>query len=321
MRGDGGSADAEMAVGVRVARHAASARARRVRGIAVAALLAGSVGPALAVEVPPAMEDKSRYTLADPTPDRLLRDLSTDRPDMTESPFTVDAGRVQTETNLFGYARSRPEADGTVTSVYEFATTNIRVGLTHDTEIDVIWQPYGIVRARPRDPLAATRQAGVGSVDLRAKINLWGNDTFAAPGATALALLPFVTLPTDRGNGIGASAVEAGLIVPFAVKLSDRVGLGLNAGMHARKDDPTAGYHVEWLASASLSYEWTERFGSYVEVATRLGTRDPRGDVVLVGLGLAYKVNRNLQLDAGVNLGVTPAASRINPFVGVSARF
>lgn len=287
----------------------------------MAALLAGSVGPALAAEPPATMEDKSQYTLVDPTPDRLLRDLSTDRPDMTESPFTVDAGRIQTETNLFGYARSHPEADGTVTSASEFATTNIRVGLTHDTEIDVIWQPYGIVRARPRDPLAATRQAGVGSVDLRAKINLWGNDTFAAPGATALALLPFVTLPTDRGNGIGASAVEAGLIVPFAVKLSDRVGLGLNAGMHARKDDPTAGYHVEWLASASLSYEWTERFGSYVEVATRLGTRDPRGDVVLVGLGLAYKVNRNLQLDAGVNLGVTPAASRINPFVGVSARF
>jgi len=286
----------------------------------VAALVAGSVGPALAAEPPGAMQDKTRYTLADPTPDHLLRDLSTDRPDMTESPFTVDAGRVQTETNLFGYARSYPEADGTVVSASEFATTNIRIGLTHDTEIDVIWQPYGIVRAQ-RDPVAATRQAGVGSVDLRAKINLWGNDTFAAPGATALALLLFVTLPTDRGNGIGAAAVEAGLIVPFAVKFSDRVGLGLNAGMHVRKDDPTVGYHVEWLASASLSYEWSERFGSYVEVATRLGTRDPRGDVVLVGLGLAYKVTRNLQLDAGVNLGVTPAASRVNPFVGVSARF
>jgi hypothetical protein len=46
--------------------------------------------------------------LFNPTPDRLLRDLTTDRPDVTESPFTVDAGRIQAETNLFGYARSRP---------------------------------------------------------------------------------------------------------------------------------------------------------------------------------------------------------------------
>lgn len=293
----------------------------RARGIAGAVLLAGPIGPALATEASSPQDDKSFYTLANPTPDRLLRDLTTDRPDMTESPFTVDAGRVQTETNLFGYARSHPEADGTVTSAFEFATTNIRIGLTHDSELNVIWQPYGVVRAQPRDPLAATRSAGVGSVDLRAKINLWGNDTFAAPGATALALLPFVTIPTDRGNGIGASAVEAGLIVPFAVKLNDRFGLGLNAGLHALKSNSVAGYHVEWLGSASLSYEWTNRLGSYLEVATRLGTGDPRGDVVLVGVGLAYKVHKNLQLDGGVNIGVTPAADRINPFVGVSARF
>jgi len=39
-----------------------------------------------------------------------------------------------------------------------------------------------------------------------------------------------------------------------------------------------------------------------LEVATRLGTGDPRGDVVLGGVGLAYKVHRNLQLDGGVNI-------------------
>src|SRR5690606_6853586 len=75
----------------------------RARGIAGAVLLAGPIGPALATEASSPQDDKSFYTLANPTPDRLLRDLTTDRPDMTESPFTVDAGRVQTETNLFGY--------------------------------------------------------------------------------------------------------------------------------------------------------------------------------------------------------------------------
>lgn len=304
-------------------RVAGGGRAQPGQIVAAAALaLIGATAAAAADGArPPAPQDKSRYTLADPTPDRLLRDLTTDRPDMTESPFTVDAGHVQVETNLFGYIRSRPEADGTITSADEFATANIRIGLTHDSEINVVLQPYGTVRTRPLAPLAATRRSGVGSVDLRAKINVWGNDTFNAAGSTALALLPFVTIPTDRGNGLGAAYVEAGLIVPFAVRLSDRLGLGLNGGVHALKRGPASGYHVEWLGSASLSYEWTPRFGSYVEVAARLNTGDPRGDAVLIGAGLTYKVHRNLQLDAGINFGATPAADRINPFVGLSVRF
>jgi hypothetical protein len=47
-------------------------------------------------------QDRSRYTLFNPTPDHLLRDLTTDRPYISESPFTVDAGHIQIESNLFG---------------------------------------------------------------------------------------------------------------------------------------------------------------------------------------------------------------------------
>ena len=93
-------------------------------------------------------QNKSQYTLFNPTPDRLLRDLTTDRPDITESPFTVDAGRFQVETNLFGYTRSRPDADGTITDSYDFLITNLRIGLTYNAEVNVVFQPYGIVRTR-----------------------------------------------------------------------------------------------------------------------------------------------------------------------------
>jgi len=91
-------------------------------------------------------QDKSQYPLLNPTPDRLLRDLTTDRPDITESPFTLDAGRVQVETNLFGYTRSRRDVEGTVTDSYDFLITNVRIGLTYRSEITVAFQPYGIVR-------------------------------------------------------------------------------------------------------------------------------------------------------------------------------
>jgi hypothetical protein len=268
-----------------------------------------------------AADDKSQYWLLDPTPDRLLREMTSDRPDITESPFTVDAGRVQMETTLFGYARSRPEPDGSFTDTYELGTTNVRIGVTSNSEVGIVWQPYGVVRTHRVAPLSDFTQSGIGGLELRAKVNLWGNDTFEKPGATAMALLPFVMLPTDRHNGISPEFVESGLIVPLALKLTNKLELDLSGGIAWVRADASTRYHEEYLASAVLSYEWSERLGTYYEIAARLHTLDPRGDVVIVATGVTYKLRKDLQLDAGVNVGITPAADRVNPFIGVSKRF
>src|SRR5258707_15821817 len=47
--------------------------------------------------VRPPPVDKSGYTLFNPTPREYMRAFTTDRPDLTESPFTVDAGHFQLE--------------------------------------------------------------------------------------------------------------------------------------------------------------------------------------------------------------------------------
>jgi len=44
---------------------------------------------------------KSRYTLFNPTPRELVREMNTDRPDKTESPYTPDAGHFQIEAAAF----------------------------------------------------------------------------------------------------------------------------------------------------------------------------------------------------------------------------
>ena len=41
--------------------------------------------------------DKSAYSFFNRTPETQLRELVTDRPDLTESPYTVDAGWWQLE--------------------------------------------------------------------------------------------------------------------------------------------------------------------------------------------------------------------------------
>lgn len=282
--------------------------------MASAAVLMGTLSSAAA-------EDKSQYSLFNPTPERQMREMTTDRPDMTESPFTVDAGHIQIESNLFAYARSRPDMDGAISDTYEFATTNVRIGLTNNTEVNIVWQPYGITSTRLRSPLTTSRDTGMGGIDLRGKINLWGNDSFDTMGS-ALALLPYISLPTDRKNGISPEHVEGGLIVPLTLKLSDKFDLGLNAGASWIRNDDKAGYHTEYLASAALAYAWTDKLGTYYEVAANFHGDDPRGsDVVVLGTGITYAVTDNLQLDAGMNFGVTAASDRFNPFIGISQRF
>lgn len=284
-----------------------------MRGLTFGIALLATAGAATA-------QDKSRYTLFNPTPERLMREMTTDRPDTTESPFTVDAGHVQYESTLFGYTRSRPDENGAVSDTYEFANTNIRFGLTNNVEFNIVWQPYGVVRTR-QDPTTTVRQSGGGGLDLRAKVNLWGNDTFDKAG-WALALLPYVSLPTDRHNGISPEYAESGLIVPVAFKLSEKLGLAVNTGARWTRSDASSSYHAEYLASASLSYEWTDKFGTYGEVAGVFNVDDPRGsEVIVLGGGFTYAITKNLQFDAGINLGLTSASDRINPFVGLSQRF
>jgi Putative MetA-pathway of phenol degradation len=282
-------------------------------------VLLAALGEAKAKETESA--DKSQYWLFNPAPAHLMRPFTTDRPHFTENPFSIDAGHVQIETGMFGYALSRPDLEGTITEDFGIAETNFRIGVTNYAEIDLILLPYGVVNTRPFDQSAAFRNSGIGGAQVRAKINLWGNDTYGEPGSTAFALLPFVSLPTDRTNGVSPTHVEDGLVGFFSVKLSDIFELELNDGVLYLRDDGASRHHAEFLTTANFEAEWTETFGTYCEIVAQLGRNDPLGDIVFFGTGAVYRLSENVQLDAGVHFGVTPAAPRINPFVGISARF
>lgn len=263
--------------------------------------------------------DKSSYTLFNPTPEHLMRDMTTDRPDITETPFTIDAGHLQIESDLFGYGLSRRDRYGVTSRGYHIATANFRLGLTNWSELSVVVNPYEQVKSSGGG--TRSRLSGMGAVDVRMKFNLWGNDSFEKPGDTAFAVLPFVTLPTDRDNGIGPSKIEGGAIAMFGLQLTDKFSFGMNNSFHIVRNDDGRGTHTESLNTAMLSYEWNDRVSTYYEVVARFNTRDERGDPVQLAAGFTYMLRKNLQLDGGILFGVTPAADRIAPFIGMSARF
>ncbi|WP_375404006.1 transporter [uncultured Sphingomonas sp.] len=243
------------------------------------------------------------------------REMSTDRPDKTESPYTVDAGRFQIELDAATYTRDR--SGGVRAETVSVAPVNLKLGLDRTTDLHVIVEPY--LRRTVTDRRLGTRETaeGLGDVTVRVKRNLWGDDD----GRTAFAIMPFVTLPTSKG-GLGAGKVEFGVVAPLAIALSDRIGLGLMTELDVIEDDATeagggSGYRASFVNSATFGFALTERLGMYTELFTERGE-----DWVVTGdVGFTYAVSDYTQLDAGANLGVTRAADDLAVFVGLSRRF
>lgn len=264
--------------------------------------------------------DKSQYTLFNPTPTKCMREFEPDHPDQTSNPFTIDAGHFEPETTLFGYFHSAPDADRTIRDGFELLSTDFRLGVTNNFEVGLDVSPVDIIGWHYAGPTQDKWKWGPDSLGLETKYNIYGNDTFGKPGSTSLAILTDLDVPTVR-NGIGEENVEGSIALPFAIKLSEKSDLELMTRYDIIHNDEGSGYHVEFFNSGSYSYDWTEKFSTYFEVATRFNADDPPGPMVNIGVGAAYQPNENTQIDCGVNIGLTEATDPVNPFFGVVRRF
>ncbi len=243
----------------------------------------------------------SAYDLFNPVPEAEMRDLAADRPDTTESPVTVDAGHIQIEASLFDWRREGRD------DTYTAMATNFKIGLTDCTDLQFVFDSY--VWENNAGP--AGDSEGFGDVTVRYKWNLWGNDG----GSTAFALFPFVKVPT--GTAMSNDEWEGGLIIPFSMDLREGLGLGLMAELDYVADD-AGGHNFEFVHSAVLGFDLTEKWGCFAEYVGVLG--EDRYEAYLAG-GLTYSLNANLMLDCGVQAGLNDDAEDVGAFTGFTVRF
>src|SRR5437660_12800023 len=81
--------------------------------------------------------DKSSYTIFNPVPGELMRELTPDRPDKTESPYTVDAGHFQLEMDFANFTLD--ESDGVRTRAWNVAPFNVKIGLLNNVDLHFIF--------------------------------------------------------------------------------------------------------------------------------------------------------------------------------------
>jgi hypothetical protein len=256
-----------------------------------------------------------------PVPAHALRELSTDRPDRTESPYTVDRGHVQVEIDAVAWTKddSRFEVE---TRALSLATMNLKFGLFARSDLQLVlgtWSEEKVVYrgiypdcvgCRPGD----TRDSGIGDLAIRWKQNLFGNDG----GPVAMALMPFVQAPLQDFD---ADLIEGGLIVPVAIEGPAGFGFGVMGEIDLRRQDGTGGDHqVEFIASGTASHAIAGGLGGYLEIysLTRADAGLPWTGTFDVGL--TYGVGENFQLDTGANFGLSRESEDVAIFVGFSAR-
>jgi hypothetical protein len=264
------------------------------------------------ISAPVPATDKWQYQLFNPTPRSLMRPMSTDRPDKTESAYTVDAGHFQIEATLVQFGMDTWNADGESVFGINAGNVNIKVGLTNNADFQAVVE--NVLHERVRTDGSTTRKSGFGDIQTRLKVNLWGNDG----GTTALAVMPYINWPANT-NGFGNKKVEGGIIVPLAVELPWGVGMGVMTEVDFVVRD-RSDYGLDFVNSITFSRDIVGNLAGYAECHTLLPDTgmDP---IVTLDVGLCYAFTEDLLFDAGINFGVTEAADDFNPFAGFSMRF
>jgi hypothetical protein len=272
-----------------------------VRAAAVSAFWIGRAAAAEhAPEAQPSLagaDAQGSYNLLHPTPRERMREMSTDRPDTTESPISVDAGHFQVEMDAVSVARDEGVTDLALGSL------NLKLGLTSFSDLQVVVEPYHRVET----------ESGFGDLTLRNKYNVWGNDG----GPTAFGLMPFVTLPT-ASEGFGSDHVEGGLIAPLGIEGPLGWGFGTMAEVDAVwRGDAYAG---ELVLTGTAGHDIWQALGGFIELASTLPL-DGEAAALGANSGLTLGLSDDIVLDAGVRVGLNDAAEDFSSFLGGSARY
>lgn len=252
---------------------------------------------------------QKKFSLFNPVPRSQMREMETDRPDVTESPYTVDAGHFQMETDLVRTIREQSET--TQTNTFLINQMNVKIGITGSTAVQIGFQTYGRQSEKELDTDEKEITDGHGDLTLRIKQNLIGNDS----GNFALALLPYVKFPTSKYEG---SRFEGGVIVPMQYQLPGEWHLGFQVEVDRLKDQDEQAMHTEFLQTLTISHAIIKGLDG---IAETYYTYDFKAHQFsnYINAAIQMDVAKDFKLDAGLNLGIQHTAAK-HFFVGASVR-
>lgn len=236
-----------------------------------------------------------------------LEKIDTDRPDQTESAFTIPVKWVQAEIG-FQYASERYNKLSPREQYFIYPTLLTKYGLTKHFELRLITEYSGTRYLNSNGKHEVEK--GFNSVQLGGKLNLL-EEKGGRPKTSLIAHYDFGRLRTPYRY------TTDGLNFRFTMQhtISPLISLGYNLGMQweAFGQEPACVY--TFAPGFNISEKWyayAELFGSIWK------NYHPENSV---DAGIAYYVNNNLKIDASAGLGLSKNAQDLYIGMGASFRF
>jgi hypothetical protein len=239
--------------------------------------------------------------------------ICADRPGLSTPTCTVPAGMIQVETTIADWIKDR--SGGVRTEELTVGETAFKYGVTDRLHIELSLVPY--TRVRTRDGDERETLSGFGDMGIAAKYKVTGDD---AP--VQLALYPFVKIPTAK-RPVGNGEIEGGILIPIGYAIpGSNLSLVLGPELALVADEDGSGHHLAMAQVVGIGFPLAPRLSASAEI---LGSWDwdPAGTVrqYTAGMSAAYLLSNDVQIDAGVNLGLNRATSDVEIYSGVAFRF
>jgi hypothetical protein len=260
--------------------------------------------------------NKSQYTLFNPTPVDLRRPYNTDRPSKTDSPFTIDAGVFQIESDVWNWQLDEPDTkhgDERIRTWIIPGNTNFKLGLTNWMDFQVIMQFYVNKRTSGPGFGKPLEQDGFGDTTVRLKINLLGNDG----GKLVIGFLSSLKIPTNTGD-TGNHVWEPGFELPVSYSLPWGFTLFAQTRIDFLDKARSSNMQVQWQNPIGLSRTIVGNLSGYVEFYDAVSSGPWVGTL---DTGLIYQVTPNFSVDVNSFFGLTRSAPDYKVFTGFGYRF
>jgi Putative MetA-pathway of phenol degradation len=265
--------------------------------------------------------DKWQYTLLNSTPEDELRGMDTDRPNITNTPHTIDAGHLQIETGIFDYTYYRDRYQGANARFdgISAAQFNFRLGVLNNVELNAVVNSFEWLRSSDYLADQSRREGGFGDTVVGGKLNLWGNESGDEVWATALGIQPQFKIPTARQD-LGNGHAELSVGVPFLVNLPDGIHLALQSTVGWQRNVENTGDVAAWQNAASIDRVFLRNFDFYVEYWASCTTEHHQESPQTLDVGVTYPLSDNVVLDTGVNVGLNRSSETLEWLAGFSIR-
>ena len=226
--------------------------------------------------------------------------ISPDRPDFTNGPDVLAAGRLQIETS----GAWQRDASSRLCST----PTLLRLGVGHDVELRL--ETDGALRQ------SAPRASGRGDLAVGFKWRMQDGDD----GRPGLGWLLEVQTPSGSGPFKG-HGLRPALSFLAQWELPSGFSLGTMAGVATDRNDADRRYTAA-LLSASLGLPLGETLHGFAEIAgQQFAAARNGGNVVTAGTGLAWQLGNDAQLDTAVFRSLNRNTPDWAWTVGLSLRF